>query len=270
MNEQQNEELKSRFNFAEWRNRTTLGENLFIWRFFFLGDEFPNWQLHQTRTLAAPPPEQRPAGLRTLDQEVVGSPRLVQSVWRPAVSGPDALLSVDTYECASRLAAHELLIRILGEFQSPLLERRPVGEAGDIAISHPGSGITLFARANQVVVIRSTGRTPLRVTELAQKFDRELIEKPPRPVGQVEPSIRRLAAAQGELRKGTRVLLDVEAAHPAGQPLMYKFFSQGGEVVAEEGRLMYQAEAAGEQPLEVYAVAPDRGVGTQRIQLRVE
>jgi hypothetical protein len=271
MNEQHYEEIKKRFSFDEWRNRNTLEENLFIWQFFFLGDEFPNWQLHKTRSLEAPPSEPKTVGTRMFAQEFFGhTPRVIQSVWQPAARQTGTIVSVDTYECASRAAAHELLIRTLGEFQSPLLRRQAENVAGDVAFTHPGSGIMLFARANHLIVIRSIGQVTVPVTELARQLDNDLIEKPPAPISRAEPTIRSLKAEAEELEVGSRVPLEIDVDRLPDRQLIYKFFSRDGEVLAEEGRLLYRPTNPGEQTFEFYAVGPSRGVATERIRFSVK
>lgn len=267
MNAEYYEGLKGRFKFDEWRDRNTLNENLFIWRFFFRGDEFPNWQPHQIRELAPPPARQ---GMHTLQQSVAEAPRLVHSVWRPSSGNPNVAFSVDSYECASRAAAHELLVRFLGEFQSPLVARQTEPAIGDVAFVHPGNAIILFARANHVIVIRSIGATQVPVNELAGQLDHDLTEKPPAVLGRVEPMLRSLRPAKTSLKVGSQTRLEIEAAPAAGQPLMYKFFSPAGQVLAKEGQLVYAPAAPGEQDLDVYAVAPDRGVGNGKIHFKVE
>lgn len=267
MNPEQFRGLKERYNFDEWRDSNTLDQNLFIWHFFLRGDEFPNWQPHQIRELGPLPAGER---TRSLGGDIGEAPRLIQSVWRPSTGSAGVAFSLDSYECSSRSAAHELLIRILSNFQSPLVARQPKPTVGDVTFVHPGNGIILFARANHVIVIRSIGGTSVPVTDLARQFDNELIEKPPAPVSRVEPSIRSLRLATTELQVGSRVPLEIEAAQTPGQPLMYKLFAREGEVLTEEGQLLYEPTAPGEQDIEVYAVAPDRGVGTGRIQFIVK
>lgn len=267
MNAKQFRELKRRYNFDEWRGNNTLAEKLFIWNFFFKGDEFPNWQPYRMRELGPPPTGEVSMAV---EEEAGEAPRLIQSVWRPSQGSPGAAFSVDDYECASQSAAHELLVRILGRFQSPLVNRQAEPSVGDVTFVHPGNSLILFARANHIIVIRSIGGTPIPVSNLAGQLDQELISKPPAPVSRLRPSIRSLAPATTEVEVGSQVPLEIEAAPVTRQPLMYKIFSRTGEVVAKESQLLYQPTEPGEQDLEVYAVAPDRGVGTGRIQFMVK
>lgn len=258
--------LKARFNFDEWRDRNTLIEQLFLWQFFFKGDEFPNWQAIRVRELGAPPAGE--AAL-ALDEDIGEAPRLIQSVWRPSTGRIGAAFSVDSYECSSRSAAHELLIRILGTFQSPLIAQPSEPTVGDVTFIYPGNGIILFARANHAIVVRNLGETSIPMMDLAAQLDKELVEKPPAPVNRIVPSIRSLTSAVTKMQVGSQVPLEIEAALPFKQPLMYKFFYRTGAVLAKEGQLLYQPSTPGEQDLEVYAVAQDRGVGTGKIQFRV-
>ena len=266
MNGEQYEELKGRYNFDEWRDRNRLDENLFIWRFLFKGDEFPDWQPQQIRELGPPPGGER---LLSMEADIGEAPRLIQSIWRPSKGRAGAAFSIDSYECASRAASHELLIRILAEFQSPLIARQPEAEVGDVTFVHPGNNIILFARANHAVVIRSMGATTISVSELASQFDSDLIEKPQAQISRMEPNIRTLRSELAELQVGAQAPLEIDASLPSGQPLMYKFFSRAGEVLMKEGKLLYVPTVPGEQDLDVYAIAPDRGVGTGKIEFSV-
>src|SRR6184192_3056670 len=94
--------LKQRYSYEVWRDRNTLGENLLIWKYSFSGIEFPGWKLIRIQEIQTP-----------------GWPPAIQSVWQPTESGTDALMIVSIYETSSRNDAHEFLIQLLDEFQSP-------------------------------------------------------------------------------------------------------------------------------------------------------
>ena len=116
--------VKERHAYDTWRGTNTLEESLFIWRFFLAGDELPRWETDSVRRIVAP-----------------GQPPLVQSVWKQAGRAHSDLLVLDTYECPSRLGAHEFLVQYLSQFQSPAIGRRADIAAGDVAFGRDPVGL---------------------------------------------------------------------------------------------------------------------------------
>lgn len=246
--------LKQRHAYESWRDRNTLGENLFVWQFFLSGNELPDWQAHRIQRIDA-----------------AGWPPSIQSIWRRAESRTEMLLRVDVYECSSRSAAHAFLVRLLGEFQSALIARQPEAIAGDVAFADPTStsaGI-LFARANLVVLIQNAGRDLVSVDGIARRFDGDLISHPETEGGKVVPEIRRFEASGAEAPVEGAVRLELEAADPLERPLWYKFFSSSGEVFLAQGRLSYRAGPAGSHEVTAYAINADGGAARRRLQVDV-
>ena len=62
--------------------------------------------------------------------------------------------------------------------------------------------------------------------------------------------------------------LIVDAVDPLGRPLWFKFFARGGEVLLEEGQLVYRP-AAGTQAITVVAVNANGGTTSQDLELTV-
>lgn len=282
--------LKDRFQYEAWRGRNTLDENLFIWKFFFFGDELPGWSPVRVENLEAP-----------------GAPRMIQSMWQLSQSesalahnGPsEALLNVRSFECPSRESAHELLLRFLGEFQGPLFDRRDQSGLGDVTFAVPGDALILFARANLVHLVRNAERQQEPVTGVSMEFDRELTRKPETSElpetdtvsaaalteSPLAPRIRRLEAPVESVRVGESVALDLEASDPldevervgsrlltmAALPLsprlQYKIFSQAGQVHDRDGKLFYTAQEPGPQEVAVYAINAARKATRKGLQL---
>ena len=92
-----------------------------------------------------PGPEQMPGWqpVRVDPVPFEGARSATQSIWRP-VQGEGALLRLDLIEVTSSGHARAMLLRLLGEFQSPELRRRE--GIGDVAFEMPGSSCILFAR----------------------------------------------------------------------------------------------------------------------------
>src|SRR5690349_4759440 len=109
--------LAQSYGLENWRGTTTLATDLFIWRFYLSGAELPGMQAHSLQA-EGPAPE---------------AP-VIQSAWHPAAGPADALLTLDVFKCASRPEAHDFLIDIVAQYQSPDVRRRE-GTAGDVAFS---------------------------------------------------------------------------------------------------------------------------------------
>ncbi|MBI5431474.1 MAG: hypothetical protein HZA52_01455 [Planctomycetes bacterium] len=112
--------------------------------------------------------------LARLDRRASAVPR---TTWLFA-RGPDELLRVDVIESQSVAAAHEELLRALGEFQAPLLGRQEAPVAGDVAFVTAGSNASvLFARGNVLVLVRNGGRKLVDATAAARWVDARLVDE---------------------------------------------------------------------------------------------
>ena len=247
------DDLKQRHAYEKWRASNTIEQNLFIWKFFLSGSEFPGWQIHRIQSV-----------------ETGGWPPSIQSIWRRHEGETGALLSVDIFEHPSRTAAHEFLVQLLGEFQSPDVTRQEQITIGDVAFAGLGDAFLLFARANLVILIRNAGRDLMPISEVARQFDRDLVSRPEMDGAKVAPEIRRFESLAREFQVGVSVPLEVEASDPLERPLWYKFFSRAGEVLLKEGRLVYQPASAGEQEVSVFAINANRGTASQVLRLTVK
>jgi hypothetical protein len=213
--------LKQRHAFEMWKDRNALDKNLHIWKFFFGGHEFPGWQM-----------------LRAQSIEADMSSSCIKSIWQRFQPGKDELLCVDVYECKSRVDAHEFLIRLLGEFMSPLIQRRENAENGDVEFAGPESTYTLFARANLVVSLSNAGADLVPVAEIAHKFDAMLSTLPQianlKIVFEVLPNDFILIT--------DRVLIALATASLDTPPseCWYKLFSDSGEISREANQLIYR------------------------------
>ena len=118
-------------------------------------------------TIRAPP--SRAARLLTATgADPKGTRAASQSMWQEDAAA-DALLRVDLLEASSGTAARELVLELLGEFQSPEIKRVADPRAGELAFSGPGETAILFARANLVAMVRNAGRRVVQVTEFPEK-----------------------------------------------------------------------------------------------------
>jgi hypothetical protein len=245
--------LKQRYNYEAWRDRNTLGENLLIWKNSLDGIEFPGWKLIRMQEIQTP-----------------GWPPAIQSVWRSTESETNALMIVSIYETSSRNEAHEFLMQLLGEFQSPEVTRLEEGKIGDVAFAPPGDTAILFARANVVALMQNGGSRIVPLTELAIWLDK-ILSGPPEPVqGQVAPQVQRFSPLAEELKAGVGIPFNVEAVDPLGRPVWYMLFSPNGVFHLESGRPVYRPTTAGTHRVTLYAINPNRGVAHQEISISVE
>ena len=245
--------LKQRYSYEAWRDRNTLEENLLIWRYPLDGIEFPGWRLIRSQEIQTP-----------------GWPPAIQSVWQPTESEAGALMIVSIYETPSRSDAHEFLIQLLDEFQSPQVTRLEEGNIGDVAFAPPGDTSILFARANVVALMQNGGSQIVALTQLAIWLDK-ILSGPPEPVqGQVAPQVLRFLPLAEELRVGVDIPFNVEAVDPLGRPVWYMLFSPNGEFRLESGRPVYRPAVAGTHRVTLYAINPNRGVAHQEISISVE
>lgn len=276
--------LKDRFQYDAWHGRNRLAENLFIWKFFFFGDEMPNW-----------------SPTRMEQVEVDDQPKIVQSLWETMSASastspekPAALLNVQSIECKSRDQAHNILLRFLGEFEGPLIYRWDETELGDVTFTVPGYDLILFARANMVHLVRNAGQLREPVNEVATSLDQvltqqpEVVAQPKRGkragLSAMAPRIAKLGTPVKEARVGESVPLDLEvapfetellgarslamgaAAEPV-QRVQFRIFSPAGEIHEEGGRLYYTPQQAGTQDVNVFALNAARVATKKNLQL---
>jgi hypothetical protein len=139
------------------RRRGTTEPNA-ITDFRFDGSELSGWTLYRSR------PDER------------NSPPSLRTLWHRGDPAAE-LLSIDLWECASMVGAHDQMLELLGNIQSDAVERRP-GEAGigDLAFAL-GVSMILFQRVNLVVFIRNAGPRIVPVEPVARAIDALLLQR---------------------------------------------------------------------------------------------
>ena len=110
--------------------------------------------------------------------EEAPSRRASQSIWHRDTEGKDEALSIDVYEFASRQDAHDFLLELLDQFQSPIIERLTKDAPGDVAFAQPGEHAVVYAVASLVIVLRNAGRQLVPVTGLARTVQEQLVPPP--------------------------------------------------------------------------------------------
>jgi hypothetical protein len=253
--------LKQRHDFASWAQARRLDAELHVWHFAMDGSELSAMEPARIEppatTPAALPVPLRVAGrkqragaaARAAPREATPEPRLLTSFWRP-MHASRALINVEVYECASRLAAHELLLHVLGGFQSTQLMRRDDLNIGDVAFAMPGGAALVFARGNLVQLVRNASRDTQDVTQIARQLDGHLISRQP-------AGGRRMRVPQEST--GRHRLSMPSAQEAAEAPLYLKLFSNAGTFTEQGDEIvLHPVDEKGPYDLDMVAVYRDR------------
>ena len=226
------EALKQQYDFEAWFGRNLLDRELFIWKYHLDGEIFPDWESARIRTISAP-----------------GRPDGFTSVWRRPGEDLDLLLTLDIYECDSRMQAQEFLLAQLGNFMSPLIVRRDDLDVGDVAFGEQGTNFLLFSRANLVVSFGNGGRDLVAVPELAQQLDQSLFQVP-----EVEPLplLADLVLPVFDPGEPPQIALDLLPLDLPEGIRNLRFFSTTGRISRDDHGLIYRAAKAGLQETLLY------------------
>jgi hypothetical protein len=246
--------LKEQYAFEEWGGSSTLDRGLFIWRFGLADGDLPGWTPQRVQVV-----------------EPQGMPRALRSIWSPEAGGTGALLAVDVYEADSREAAHELILLLLANSQSPTVERTAGAPVGDVTFRDPTGAMVIFARANLVVMVRNAGQRTVPVEETARALDAALVGDggPAAGADDAGAAAALESVALGTAGTGEAVPLRVVApaeATGAGPASWYRIYADGGEVVRQDGELLFRPGEAGAQELVVEEVRAGRAVATRTLR----
>ncbi len=157
MRAEQREFIHEHFAVKEWYGRGGSGRRI-VKGFRIEGSEIKNWRLERIK---------REEGTRTI---------VIRSFWGHGNSGEE-LLSVDVFECPSVKAAHDQVLEMLADVQSPKVERQ-TGKSvpGDVAFGLANAMI-LFARVNLAVWIRNAGPRVVPVGMVARELDAQILRR---------------------------------------------------------------------------------------------
>jgi hypothetical protein len=227
-------------------------EYFFGWRLFISGTEAPGWELRGVKAL----------------KSVDDLPPITASSWAPK-KNPDELLRIKTYECSSLNSAHSFLLTVLGECDVAYMKREAAREQqafGDVAFTNLEGTSILFARGNVVVSARNAGVARANLGEFLHQFDLGLKSHPGR--DKETEAMERFRFADGKFYVGDQVPLEFT---PAEAPLrtQYKFFAESGEVLLQDGRLLYEPEKPGEQTLNIFGINAEREVRKQKVSITI-
>jgi hypothetical protein len=244
--------LKERHDFEAWRAPDPAQGAFLVWRHFLGGRELPGWRAHRIQRVEAP-----------------DTPPAHHSIWQRADGRGQILVAFDVYECASAAQAREFLVRVLAEFQTPLLERVP--GIGEVAFTVPGEGAIVFARANLVLVLRNAGAETISLGDVARRFDENLRARPESGMPWEEaPVIARFEAGAARVVAGQTVPLTLDAPPRAGRAVWFKLFGPAGTFEIENDRPLFRPAAAGPAEILAYAIAADGAAAGTSFRLDVE
>jgi hypothetical protein len=243
--------VRQRFHAAGWAARPPSSPALFVWNLSLRRLELPGWTCERVRQI--PTFDQRRFALRAeaperADELQVEMPVISQGLWRtPAHSG--VLLKADLFECASREQTVEILLRLLGEFESPIIAQK--NEApGDLAFGGRGEGLLLFTRGNLVCLCRNAERPTASVMPIAAALDRAAAGSSAgarRQLVAAAPHARDADDQRGEVEVS---LLDAAAARRA-DGVTRRFLAPDGEIVLKGDSIVYLGPAASARRLEI-------------------
>jgi len=268
------EAVKRRFRFEEWAGTNVLGRGLFVQNYHLPSLE--GWRLASAVPVDFP-----------------NYPPSLQTIWVDESGISEAVMRIDVYECASRLAAHEFLIHLLGEIQSAMHDTVDRGNLGDLTFIVRGGQAVMFTRANLTFFIARAGAVVTSPLPFGSRIDADVIEEPVQPfmamaIGAAEEEG---GGVRIEVRVGEPVTLDlpIDAAPPpditamavplsplagaamgavaaahATKPTV-KIFSSGGEARLEKGRVAYVADQPGVWPLSIYVIGDDNVRREERV-----
>lgn len=243
--------VRQRFEADSGREQTASPSALFVWELSPGRVELPGWTCERVRQRL--PSANATGSLRAEAAASAGVspvtiPAVSQCPWRSAAH-PGVLLKADLFECASRGQAGEILLRLLGEFESPLMA--PKRQApGDIAFGGRGDGLLLFTRGNLVCLCRNAERVIASVMPMAAALDRAAVG------GSAGARRRRVAAAphprDADEREGEVEVVLLEAAVTRrADAEVRRFAAPSGDIVLEGGRIVYRGPAAAARRIEI-------------------
>jgi len=109
-----------------------------------------------------------------VDDLADASPPSTHAFVRPADrENDDTVFRIDMYELPSAAEAHEHLVRVLADFQSPQLAVLDAEGIGDVAVGH-GETALVARRHNVVFVVRNAGDVIAPVLDLGRAVDRAI------------------------------------------------------------------------------------------------
>ena len=245
--------VKHRLRFHEWCGRNRLGQSLFVCNSAIESSDLPNWTLHRQRRIepvwAATDIHPAILAARSVERDSTPDvpPPATRTIWT-RVEQPDVVVRIDLLECASRDDAHERVVRMVADFESPLVSEAE-GPLGDVAFSGGGGGLILFARANLIYLLRNVGRLAVSVEPMALSLDAAAIPVPDRGVAMSALHAPAAPASESDDPTMELTLQDGPADRAQG---CWKYMSPVGDFLMRERRVFYRGPSSGLRQITIY------------------
>jgi hypothetical protein len=224
-------DLIRRFEFERWRRPAADEVKYFLWRLVVGPQLLADWQ-----------------PVRVREEPLPADCRYTTSIWSPRAGA--GLLRLDVYEEPSRQAAELRLLDLLDNFQSPRVRRDEV--AAYPLFRYGDDAMLALARGNLAVFAANAERVVVSLKPVLADIDR-LFRGDQLVPAAVAPDVRLAAPAAVRVRVG--VPLAPEVDYPL--PVWYRIATRLGEVHRAGTRLVYEADAEGEETLQITAIGAD-------------
>jgi hypothetical protein len=150
--------LREHYNYEDWRSLAPSTESISVQQFFTRSDLFQGFRLGFV---------QHPKMENVVE--------VTQSLWQ-SIQDADVLLRIDIFQNETWKQARSLMLYLLGEFQVPSLKRLKQPAIGDVAFIGSGDLSVLFALSDHVFLVRSAGKRPIPVKQIALQLNQQIVQ----------------------------------------------------------------------------------------------
>jgi len=270
---------RQRYEFDRWADANARGAALFVWNLSADDVTPPGWQLVRSsvfRRLAIDAARQ--LHFTAAAVESLPTPTVRLSLWVPARRSrvltasvlPGSVLRLDAFECASRFAAHQWVLRLLVEFESTPIERKEAG-LGDVAFGGRSDSMLLFAQANVVCLIRNIGDVLAPAAAIAREIGIRML--PPDVAEPVLPGMGVVVARDDQTvaagKKKSRILVAHLTDDMRDQEGCHWFAADAGEFVQEGNAVVYEGPAEHVERIRIVRRPPDVATLSERTVSRL-
>ena len=232
--------MDSKYDQKQWERETNIGRRLFIHNFGMRGDELPGWNLIKIAVM-----ENEPGAAEKI------------YMWKKKKSEEEELVQVSVVESGYWRHSQQHLANQLHHCMRADMPRGKgkTGRVGDVQYigQAPESGevtAVFFTRGNLQVNVRSVGRKPVDVLELAQRLDNRFV-KPPSKIDLKKERVRTLEPRAVTAKKDKKAILLERLPEAVPRSGWTKVIAPEGEVRRYGDRLCLIAEKDGRKDVEI-------------------
>lgn len=230
--------------------REGTASGVFISDFFFSERLLPGWRL-----------------VRLEESHGVVENPASQSYW---VKG-NVTLRADAYDGHVQGGARKGVLALLTRFQEPGMTPLPPSQLGDFAFADPEMETVLFAVGNMVFFLRNVGADSIPLMGWARYISDAVSNPPPsEPFVPGPPAnAREFEFESGEATVGDRVRIKEYGEDSPARRRFYQFLAAKGEVLRQDGGLLYEPKFSGPHTLKIFAVDAGGDAVSQELHLEV-